>query len=276
MAKRYWIVWLWMAAVSAACGGDEITGQAEISRDTVAGYLEPLGLNVNRAADDIALAAQNGRQYRERVTDKFSHPTTLIAWVEKQSRGKMLCLTFYRNEKCPDCNGTGQKALPAFIQGKASIALTCQRCKGTGILRNQFTKRCYLLETADFILPAARREHEEQTLPPEVNQYARQMMDDDPAKRLAACEWLDKNYIRVGMFFEDLRPALDRAQYVGRSDDKSSLAQKIFGKRIGDSGQTVYQFIASRGSPNAKSRAYYRVFIDNNSGNVVSKMFVGE
>ncbi|GHS91703.1 hypothetical protein FACS1894139_13020 [Planctomycetales bacterium] len=266
---------LFLVGAGACSEASNAGGAVKVSRETIVRGLDEIGLNVPGVADNVAYALQNGKQYRERVTDKFSHPTTLTVWVEPQSRNQSLCFSYYRDEKCPDCNGTGQRAMPDFVQGRTMMAFTCRRCEGTGILKNQSHRRCYLLGTNDFIDPAARRETAAAELSPEVNDYARMLADDEPARRLAACEWLDQNFIRVGMFFDDLRPILDRAQYVGRDDDHTTLTQKVIGKRIGDSGQTVYQFVAGRGT-GATNRDYYRIYVDNDSGKVAQKVFVGE
>ena len=266
--------------VAAACSRSPAeVGAGNVRRDSVAAYLDEIGLNTPGVVDNVVFALNGGNKFRERVVDKYGKRTMLTAWIERQARSTF-CVTYYRDEKCPDCKGSGQRKAPNMIGGKVDIAFDCRKCKGTGVLLNQSHRRCWMLAPEEFSGGAqARVEPDWEPLrnaPEGIQERIRALSSDEPRERLDACVWLDRRYIKVGQNFQELTPILERAQYVGQLDPHSKLLVKIVGKRLGQSGETVYQFLAGRGIPSENGRAYYRVFVDNNDGKVVKTMFVAE
>jgi hypothetical protein len=88
--------------------------------------------------------------------------------------------------------------------------------------------------------------------------WVERLVSKNPAERLAACEWLDKNYVRVGGQFTDIDPMLRKARY-HESNDK---------KRI-----MVWQFWAGRDVPGASRKAFYRIYANSKSGKITEKGF---
>lgn len=258
-------------------GGGKV-GRAQVSADAVSGFLAEYGLDVPGVAAEIARTVSSGQRYSGKVKDRKGKSTALRAWVESDQQN-VLCMTFYRDEVCPDCKGTGRRAMPDILDSKisATIAFTCQTCDGKGMLKNQFNKRCWALSGGDYSSKEAATEARQSNVlrgaPAGAERYVEMLSSTEPAQRLEACLWLDRNYLKPGVFFRDITPILDRARYTGRVDDRS-LASTVLGKRIGDSGETVYQFWAGKGIPAEEAeRAYYRVFINNADGRIVRTAF---
>lgn len=271
---------LFLALLAAGCSGaPSKVGAATVARSTIAAYLDELGLNTPGVADNVTFALNNGDKFREKVEDKTGHATMLTAWVERGARST-ICMTYYRDEKCPDCNGTGARAAPGIVADKAHIAFNCRRCKGEGILRNQFHRRCWVLSSEEFRDRASARVETDhaalQNAPAGTAEAAARLGSDDPRERLEACQWLDRNYVRPGQSFQELTPVLERAQYVGTLDSNHKLTTKIIGHRLGSQGETVYQFLAGRGWNGQSGNDYYRIVIDNHSGKVVRTYFVAD
>lgn len=268
---------LLMLGCSSSSSGKNATGATRLNRNAIADYLDQHGLNTAGVADNVTFALNEGNRFREKITDKNGRGTMLTAWIDNQEQS-VFCLTYYRDEKCADCNGTGKREPPQMLSMKSPIAFTCRECKGTGILLNQFHRKCWVLSAEEYVDRSAAREQRQHIIlegaPPQTDEYAAKLSSEDPQERLTACEWLDKNYIRAGQFFQQLAPILDRAHYVGKTGSGDGVTGKIIGKRLGNDGATIYQFIAGRGAIDA--RAYYRIYIDNNSGKVIKTMFVAE
>lgn len=254
-------------------------GSANVRPAVISGYLEELGLNTPGVSDNVTYALRNGGKFREKIKDQTGKSTMLTAWIEGKAN-QTLCMTYYRDEKCPDCNGTGQRKAPDFIGSKAGIAFTCRRCKGEGKLLNQFHRRCWMFSAEEFSDREGARAHRDSEVlrhaPSGTEEQISRLASDDPRERLEACVWLNSHYIKQGQDFQELTPMLDRAHYVGAMADEHKFAHKIIGKRLGNNGETVYQFIAGRGLPEENGRAYFRVIVDNASGKVVKTMFVAD
>lgn len=266
-----------LLALVAGCmdTGRNAGGKAEVSKEAVAGYLAEYGLNTSGTAAIITQTVQSGGKYRERIKDEKGNFTTLTAWVDRTQQD-VFCITFYRDEVCPVCNGTGRKAMPTFMDTKVSgVALTCQKCGGKGKLENQFHKRCWVLSGGDYDDPEAARESQQEYdlkgAPEGTGRYVKMLSSNDPQLRLDACLWLQANYVRPGVFFRNILPILNRARYKGPAE-RESLSTKVLGKRLGE-GSTVYQLWAAKGLKAENARAYWRIFIEDASGKVIRTEF---
>lgn len=254
-------------------------GSADIATEMVKENLATFDLNSPGVAADIVRTLAKGDKYRKRIQDQNDRGATLTAWIERKEED-IFCITFYRDETCPDCDGTGRKKAPDFLSTRiAGIDFTCQRCKGTGVLKNQYHKKCWVLSGSDFSSKKeAKKKEQEYTFrsaPEGTKRYVKLLSSDKPQDRLDACLWLDSNYIRPGLFFREIIPILDRARYTGTVKDES-LATKILGTKTGAKKVTVYQFWAGKGIPSEWKRAFYRIYIDSTTGRVMKKTFAPE
>lgn len=269
-----------LLALLAGCvdTGRNAGGKAEISKEAVAGYLAEYDLNTPGTAAIVTQTVQGGGKYRERIKDQKGHFATLTAWVDR-SQQDMFCITFYRDEVCPECKGTGRRAIPSIMDTKISgVALTCLKCGGSGTLKNQFHKRCWILSSGDYANAAAAQaskdKYDLKGAPEGTERYVEMLSSTDPQERVNACLWLDVNYVKPGVFFRSIEPILSRAVAIGAAE-KESLSTKILGKREGE-GSTIYQFIAGKGLKSERARAYWRIYIADSSGKVVRTEFVPE
>ncbi len=260
-------------------------GSANITREAVEYYLAEEQLNSPGVAIAVTTAVNNGEIYKELIKDERNKGTTLRAWIDSQDQEKF-CITYYRDMVCPKCKGTGIMALPTKIQDaiqskvkSTNIAITCNQCHGTGYLKKQLQKKCWILGVADYKDPQAAIAREEanslQTAPPDTQQYIDQLASTDPRTRLDACIWLNDNYIRPGMPLTEIIPILDRARFVSPIKD-NSLLRKIMGKATGQHEYTVYQFWAGKGSTELHNQAYYRIYVDSSAGEVLRTSFASE
>ncbi len=264
-------------ALIAGCAdtGKNAGGKAEVSKEAIAGYLAEFGLNTPGTAAIITQTVQTGGRFRERIKDEKGNFTTLTAWVDRKQQD-VFCITFYRDEVCPVCNGTGRKQLPTLMDTKISgVALTCQKCGGKGKLENQFHERRWVLSGGDFTDREAARENQQENdlkgAPEGTDRYVKLLSSNDPQQRLDACLWLQANYVRPGVFFRDILPILNRARYKGPAD-KEGLSTKILGRKLGE-GTTVYQLWAGKGLKTESARAYWRIYIEDASGKVIRTEF---
>lgn len=250
--------------------GRDAGGKADISKEAVAGYLAEFGLNTPGTAGAVTQVVQAGGKYRERIKDEKGNGTTLTAWVDRAQQD-IFCITFYRDEVCPECKGTGRRSLPTLMDTKISgVAISCLKCNGTGTLKNQFHKNCWVLSGGDFAdrkaAEESKHENDLKGAPAGTERYVKQLSSEDPQQRLDACLWLNANYVRPGVFFRDLEPILNRARYKGPAE-KEGLSTKIMGRKLGE-GSTVYQLWAGKGLKSESARAYWRIYIEDASGKV--------
>lgn len=258
--------------------GRNAGGQAQISKEAVAGYLAEYQLNTPGTAAIITQSVQDGGRYRERIKDEKGNFTTLTAWIDRAQQD-VFCITFYRDEICPVCHGTGRKAMPTILDTRVSgVALTCLKCNGTGKLENQFHERRWILSGGDYSSKQAaeqsKNEYDLKGAPEGTERYVKMLSSNDPQERLDACLWLEANYVKPGIFFRNIQPILNRARYTGPVN-QDSLTTKILGKRRGE-GVTVYQFWAGKGLKNEHVRAYWRVYVQDESGNVLRTEFASD
>ncbi len=284
MLRKYSYILFFCCIAVAGClrnPGENAGGKASLTRAAVEGYLAEYNLNSPGVAVEIVRVLRAGGKYRERVTDQKGNKATLTAWID-ENKQDIFCITFYRDEVCPECHGTGRRKLPKLLDMDTKISgvsISCLKCDGKGTLKNQFHKRCWVLSSQDYSDKAQAQERKQEYVlagaPEGTDRYAKMLASSVPAERLEACRWLDRNYIREGMFFRDILPILDRARYSGNVEDKS-LTTKILGSRSGDAGMKVYQFWAGRGDRKLYLMAYYRIYINNSTGKVVKTEFVSD
>ena len=130
-------------------------GSADISRDAVSHYLSEVKLNSPGVAAAITMALNNGEEYREFIKDENKKSTTLTAWIDKKERN-LFCITYYRDEICPKCHGTGFINMPSMIANKlnekvnTNFKITCNECHGKGYLPKKMSKKCWILGVADY------------------------------------------------------------------------------------------------------------------------------
>lgn len=94
--------------------------------------------------------------------------------------------------------------------------------------------------------------------PAAAPQWVERLASGNPRDRLAACAWLDENYVREGAFFQDIMPMLKKARYFDSNEKKRTM---------------VWQFWAGKDLPEERDRAYYRIYADSKSGKITSKGF---
>ena len=263
--------------------GGRSGGSAAITREAVEYYLAQEKLNSPGVAVEMTAAVNNGKEYRKAIKDENNKPTTLTGWIDRSERN-LFCITYYRDMVCPKCHGTGLLTLPKKVQDAISskistttIGINCPQCHGKGYLEKAKQKKCWILGVADYKDPAAAIAAEEantlQSAPPNTKEYIDNLGSNDPALRLAACIWLDKNYIRPDLSLTEITPILDRARFVSPLKD-DSLLRKIMGKAATQHEYTVYQFWAGKGDTALADKAYYRIYVDSTAGKVLRTTFV--
>lgn len=255
------IVLLFLAgAFLMGCGGGNIRpGQGDVSSRALMRYLQPVELDIPEIANEAAAAINKGNEFRRRVKDRRDRRTGLTLRLDRD-RQDVLYVRVYRDETCPDCEGTGRRAQFDFLKDRGvGIATTCQTCKGSGILKNHLTERQHILSAGDYVDTAAAEARMAtepyKDAPPETESYVQMIGGEKPEDRLRAALWLDRHYVRPGVFFRDYLPLLNRARTVG-PDPTGNF--------------TIYQFWAGRDVPGQEARAYWRIYVETKSG-MVSK-----
>ncbi len=260
-------------------------GSAAVTREAVEYYLSQEKLNTPGVAIEVTNALNSGQTYRKVIKDEDKKTTTLTAWIDHKERN-LFCITYYRDMVCPKCHGTGLLTVPKKIEDMISskvntvqIGINCPQCHGTGYLKKSLQKKCWILGVADYKDPQAAIAIEEantlQNAPEGIQTYIDNLASNDPATRLAACVWLDENYIRPGLKLTEITPILDRARFVSPLEDNSIL-RKVMGKASNQHEYAVYQFWAGKGDKTLVNRTYYRVYVDATAGEVLKTAFVGE
>lgn len=235
--------------------------QADISEASVHEYLERLGLGKTEIVRSVTFQLQQGKVYRKRVQDQKNHWTLLSVWLDPERQNTLRIVT-KRDETCPTCGGSGNRKWSSGWMGKFPGNTRCLTCQGKGILPNKTTEYRFSLGTEDYKNREAARQSIEanayKNAPADTARYVTMLGGEDAAKRLAACLWLDKNYIKDGDFFQNYLPMLRKARWIETSKD----------------GKTrVWQFWAGRNVPGEERRAYYRVYADMKKGKIRSKGF---
>lgn len=223
-------------------------------------YLEECEVNRAEIVADVKQHLDQGGYYRKRAKDQKNRGTLLTVYVD---RDLILHIVTHRTDTCPDCKGTGTRAQPfKEIANRVAIRFKCLKCDGEGVIPNYTNERYFTLSPEDFTnVEMARRQYAEKAYagaPPEAAQWVERLVSSNPNERLAACEWLDKNYVQKGMFFQDIMPMLKKARYYEANEKKRML---------------VWQFWAGKDLPQERKRSYYRIYADSRDGKIVRKGF---
>jgi hypothetical protein len=236
-------------------------GRADLKPEAVHGYLERAEIARPEVVGSVVRALREGRRFRDRVQDQRQRWTLATVWIDPD-QPHLLHVDTMRNETCPDCKGTGTKSWNQGLMSNVPFDTNCMTCDGTGILKNHVTERQFLLTAEDFTHPErARRILTTETwgsAPAGARQYVADLASDDAKTRLAACLWLDRNWVRKGEPFQQYLPMLRKARWQERSGEKELM---------------VYQFWAGKELPSETNRAYYRIYIDTGSGRIIEKGF---
>ncbi len=235
--------------------------QTELDSKALENYLAKAEV----ARPEVTLAVMNslrqGQTYRQRVQDQRNRWCLLTVWLAPESPNVLNVVT-KRDETCPQCKGTGKRTWDAKFMQNLPMDTFCLKCKGTGSLPNEVVERQYVLAPEDFANVAAARETLSaaayQGAPPGTESYVQQLASAQPTERLAACVWLDENYVKVGQNFQQYLPMLKKSRW-REVNDKAK--------------QTVYQFWAGKDIAGEEARAYYRVYVDNRNGRIQNKGF---
>ncbi len=239
-------------------------GKANLRPEAVHTYLERAEVARPEVVGAATRALREGRRFRERVQDQRQRWTLTTIWIDPD-QPHLLHIDTMRDETCPDCKGTGSKTWNQGIMSNVPFETNCMTCKGTGILKNHVTERQFLLTAGDFVDSAqARRQIATRTwgsAPAGAHERVDDLASEDPRTRVAACLWLDRNWVRKGESFQQYLPMLRKARWQERSEEKKLM---------------VYQFWAGKGLPDETDRAYYRIYIDTASGRIIEKGFYSE
>lgn len=223
-------------------------------------YLAECGVNRPEIVAEVKAKLGDGGYYRKRTRDQKNKGTLLTVYVD---RDHLLHIVTYRDETCPECGGTGTRAKPFDkLSSRVAVRFRCLKCDGEGVVHNYVNERYFTLSPEDFENPKEARamyaEKAYANAPAGAEQWVERLASKDPRERLAACEWLDQHYVRVGAFFQDIMPMLKKARYHEASDKKKML---------------VWQFWAGKDLPDERKRGYYRIYADSQDGKIVKKGF---
>lgn len=236
-------------------------GQAAISEQAIFDYLGEAEAARPGIVRDVTLHLRQGRVYRKRVQDQRNRWTLLTVWIDPD-RPNTLNLVTKRNERCPDCNGTGNRNWKTERLANMPFNTRCLKCKGDGILENEVIERKKSLSSEDYTDPKTARRAARiaayKDAPPGTEGYVRRLASQQPQERLAACIWLDRHYVRVGAFFQSYLPMLRKARFHETSEKKK---------------KAVWQFWAGKGVPGEHNRSYYRIYVNTRNGKVIKKGF---
>ena len=235
---------------------------ADLAPAALADYLARSALATPELVRSVGDALRGGRDFRQRVRDQQNRPTLATVYVDP---GNTLHVVTFRTETCPECRGTGTRPAPFSAINQLSVELRCLKCDGKKKLENFADERKYLLTVRDFRDPEAARQRLASQVfadaPPEAAKWINALASHDPRERLAACVWLDRNYVKVGARFQTLMPMLEKNRKFERHDDKKMMG---------------WQFWAGRDMPGEEKRAYYHVIADARTGKVTSKGFYAD
>lgn len=223
-------------------------------------YLNELQVNRPEVLNEVKEQLKQGRYYHKRTMDQKARSTQLTVYVTPEY---MLTIRTYRNDTCPDCNGAGHRDAP-FDKFSRNVAVKfrCLTCDATGIIPNNTTEKFFILSSEDFENPEEGRRLMAQKAyagaPQGAQAWVERLASQNPRDRLEACLWLDQNYVRTGMFFQDIMPMLNKARY-----HDSNAKQRIM----------VWQFWAGKDIARERDRAYYRIYADTKTGKITKKGF---
>lgn len=223
-------------------------------------YLAQCQVNRPEIANEVKILLEKGEYYRKRTKDQKGNPTLLTVYVDPDY---MLHVVTNRKEDCAACNGTGKRAAP-FENKTAmlSVQFRCLECNGEGKIPNKTVEKYFMLSSEDFDIPEEGRKILSQrayaAAPDGAEEWVEKLVSKDPNERLAACVWLDQNYVRTGGNFQDIMPMLKKARYYDSNEKKKIM---------------VWQFWAGRDLANEGARAFYRIYADTKTGKITKKGF---
>ncbi len=223
-------------------------------------YLSEAEVNRPELLTEIRDTLAEGNYYRKQTTDQKDRPVRLTVSVNQDY---MLRIVTIRNDTCPECKGSGRTNLPfGKITGSIAVAKKCIECNGKGYFPDNLTEKYFILSSEDFENPKEGRrilnEKAYANAPEGAEDYVAMLVSKNPKKRLAACEWLDKNYVRVGGDFQDIMPMLKKARYQEENEKRRIM---------------VWQFWAGKDIPEERDRAFYRIYVNSKNGKIKEKGF---
>lgn len=223
-------------------------------------YLNECQVNRPEVLNEVKTSLEQGKFYRKSTKDQKGTNTKLTVNVTPDY---MLRIVTWRNETCEACKGTGSKPLP-FGKATSNVqaGIRCLECRGVGYHPNHTTEKFFILSAEDFEDPKEGRkimaDRAYSGAPDDAEKWVKRLVSKNPKARLAACEWLDKNYVKVGVQFQSIMPMLKKARY-----QESNEKRKIM----------VWQFWAGKDLPEERDRAFYRIYVNTKSGKVTEKGF---
>lgn len=223
-------------------------------------YLSDCQVNRPEILNEVKTLLSKGEYYRKETKDQKGKHTYLTVFVDKDY---ILHIITYRDDDCPNCKGSGMRRAPfANITSRVDINFNCLTCKGSGLLKDHNTDKYYILSAEDFENANQGRQIMAQRAyskaPAGAEAWVERLASNNPRDRLEACVWLDANYVRNGMMFQDVMPMLKKARYYDTNEKKKTM---------------VWQFWAGKDMPEERNRAYYRIYADGNSGKITKKGF---
>lgn len=252
-------------------GGCDITpgasvagGSAEVTEGAIDHYLSRVEMARPEIVREVVRTLRAGKRFRKRFKDQRNRWVLATIWLDAD-RPNVLHIVAKRDETCPDCNGTGNRSFKNPVVDELPFQLDCLRCKGKGYIANKVTEWKFVISAMDTADPDATRAKQNRRAfadaPAEAERHVAALASDDPRERLEACLWLDANFVRVGDFFQSILPMLRKARFRETSTKRELM---------------VYEFWAGRGDRTLADRAYYRVYVDTESGKVTRKGFYPE
>lgn len=242
----------------APAGGDFIG--VTLNQYYLGKYLAECRVNRPEILNEVKSQLAKGGFYRKSTKDQRGKAVTLTVNVNPDY---MLRVVTWRDEDCSACGGTGRGKAPLEkFTKQVAVNFNCVHCEGKGILEKHTTEKYFVLSSEDFENPEegrkimARRAYS--GAPQGAEAWVERLVSKNPAERLEACLWLDRNYVRVGLEFQKIQPMLKKARYHEANNDKRIM---------------VWQFWAGRGIDKEKKRAYYRIYADTKTGKITKKGF---
>ena len=231
---------------------------ANLSVYSLGKYLAESQVNRPEIVAEVKDQLSGGEYYRKRTKDQKGKSTELTVYLNNEYT---LYIKTYRNETCPTCGGTGTRAKP-FDKFSANIEarFRCLDCDGEGEIKDFAVEKFYIISAEDFENPELGRQIMSERAfagaPEGAEVWVNRLASQNPRERLAACLWLDENYVRTGKTFHDVMPMIKKARF--QDQDKKTM---------------VWQFWAGRGIPEEGRRAYYRIYADTKTGKITKKGF---
>lgn len=244
--------------------GANAGGSGDVSEVAIQGFLAEMELARPELVAAVAQAMNEGRRYRQRVRDQKLRWALVTAWLDRDQQD-VFNVVVKRDATCPRCRGSqisreGWRGKAHSLTDRVSVEFQCPECEGTGIIKNDVTKRSWILEPGDYVDAAAAKQRHladaYEGAPPETRDWVAKLASEDARTRLEACLWLDANYVREGVFFRKYSPMLAKAR-----------------RHESNAKRSVYQFWAGRDAPGEEQRAYYRIYVDNESGKITQTGF---